>query len=95
MVGAGVGVVGGCVVGIGGVRKAVSRIKPAWMLAFNASKSVRCGGRVMGWEGEGVASVVSVGCGDSDRLVGVWSRSMKVRPLDGVAFIFVFFVVMV
>jgi len=37
LVGAGVGVVGGCVVGIGCLRKAVSRIKPARMLAFNAS----------------------------------------------------------
>jgi len=48
-------VVIGCVVGIGVVvgiiiwRVMVSRIKPARMLAFSSSKSMRCGGRVMGW----------------------------------------------
>ncbi len=55
-------VVVGCVVGIGGVvdiggvgvvgivvrKVAVSRSKPARMLAFSASKSMRCGGGVMG-----------------------------------------------
>ncbi len=54
---AGGGVVGviGCVVGISVfvgiiVRKVIwSRIKPSRMLAFNASKSMRCGGGVMGW----------------------------------------------
>jgi len=53
---AGVGVVG-CIVGGGGIvvgvvgiggRRAVSRIRPARMLAFSASKSMRCGGTVVG-----------------------------------------------
>jgi len=45
-----VGVVGGivvCAVGIG-ILEAVSRIRPARMLAFSASKSMRCGGTVIG-----------------------------------------------
>jgi len=50
------GVVGSivvCVVGIV-VRWAVSRIRPARMLAFSASKSIRCGGAVVSWGGGGV-----------------------------------------
>ncbi len=53
VVGVGCIVVVVCVVGIGCVvdiviRKVVSRTKPARMLAFSASKSMRCGGTVMG-----------------------------------------------
>ncbi len=54
-------VVVGCVVGIVVViiivvrELVVSRSKPARMLAFSSSKSMRCGGTVMGWDGGGVA----------------------------------------
>ncbi len=48
-----IGVVGGIIIGISVVGivilEAVSRFKPARMLAFSASKSMRCGGKVMGW----------------------------------------------
>jgi len=70
-------VVVGCVVGIVivviiVVRKVVvSRSKPARMLAFSSSKSMRCGGTVMGWDGGGVARVGSIGCNGGVAVVGV------------------------
>jgi len=73
----GVVVIVGCIVGIGVVvgisirRVSVSRIRPARMLAFNSSKSMRSGGTVMGWGGGGVARVGSVGCNGDVVVVGI------------------------
>jgi len=102
LVGAGGGVIG-IVVGIGGigvvgivVREAVSRIKPARMLAFSALKSMCCAGTVIGKEGGGVVWVGSEGWNGSSRLFGVASQSMVVSLLDAwfVFVLFMFFIVM-
>jgi len=79
------------VIGIGGVvsivdrEVVVSRIKPARMLAFNASRSMRCGGTVLGREGGGVAWDFSEGWSGGGRLFGVASQSMRVCSLSVVA----------
>jgi len=68
----GVVIVGiGVVVGIIIRRVIVSRIKPARMLAFSSSKSMRGGGMVMGWDGGGVARVGSLGRNGGVAVVGV------------------------
>jgi len=77
-------VVGIVVVGIG-VRRAVSQIRPARMLAFNASRSMRCGGTVLGREGGGVAWDFSEGWSGGGRLFGVASQSVRVCSLSVVA----------
>jgi len=89
-----IGVVSVIIVGIGiviiVVREAMSRIKPARMLAFSASKSMHCGGTVNGGEGGGVVWVGSKGWNCGGRLFGVASQSMMVCLLDA-WFVFVFF----
>jgi len=60
-----------CVGGIDGLKVVVSRIKPARMQAFSASRSMRCGGVVLA-----VVSVFSVFV-DSSSVVG----SVVVRNL--------------
>jgi len=70
----GVVIVGGfvvdisCVGGIDGLKVVVSRIKPARMQAFSASRSMRCGGAVLA--GVSVFSVF-VGSGSVDGSVVV------------------------
>jgi len=91
-VGGVIGIGGGIVVDIGVivivVREAVSRIKPARMLAFSASKSMRCGDTVLGRGGGGV--VGSEGWNVVVRLFGIASQLMVVCLLDA-WFVFVFF----
>jgi len=66
-----------CIIGIGVVvgisirRVIVSRIKPARMLAFSASKSMCSGCTVMGWGGGGVAQVGFVGCNGNVVVVSI------------------------
>jgi len=82
-----------CVVIIGSVVSIiwmVSHIKPAWMLAFSASKSMHCGGGGMGswgggvaWVGSGVRGIVVC------LVVNVWSLYVVAW------FVFVFFMLLI
>jgi len=66
--------------------------RPAQMLAFNASRSMRCGGSMIDRLGDGFAWVGSVSGSSGGRLVGVAAPSMEMWSLDvGAWFVSVFF----